>query len=117
MASPEDLLDSIEALLKEERLAIRQLDALAVEAFAAEKERLFIELKQELVGRRELHGRVVRVMRLARQNCVLLAYARDCVRDAMGSVARHLNAGAALKGPRLSQHPGERISMRVSVMG
>ena len=117
MASADELLDRLETLLGEERLAIRQLDALQVEACAEEKERLFIELKQELVGRRELHGRVVRIMRCARQNCVLLAYARDCVRDAMGSVARHLNAGAALKGTHRSQHPGERISMRVSVMG
>ena len=114
--SAEALLDQIEALLTAERAAIRQLESATVEECAIEKERLFHCLKPVLVGRAELHGRVVRVMRMARQNCVLLAYARDCVRDAMGSVARHLNTGPNERsGPSIA--PSERRSVRVSVMG
>lgn len=112
----ESLLDQIETLLTAERAAIRQLDSAAVEECAYEKERLFGELKRELVGRGDLHARVVRVMRMTRQNCLLLAYARDCVRDAMGSVARHLNTRVSER-PGHSSVPAERRSMRVSVMG
>ncbi len=115
--SADQILDQIEALLTSERAAIRQLDSAAVEECAHEKERLFAELKRALVGRSDLHARIVRVMRMARQNCLLLAYARDCVRDAMGSVARHLNTRVSERPGHSTAPPGERRSLRVSVMG
>ena len=113
----EELLEQIEALLTAERAAIRQLESATVEECAMEKERLFHSLKPKLVNRADLRPRIVRVMRMARQNCVLLAYARDCVRDAMGSVARHLNTGTNERVAGSSISPGERRSVRVSVMG
>lgn len=86
--STDELFGKIDSLLDRERVAIRRLDAVAVETIAAEKEVALLALRQAAAGNAELQERVAEVAKRVRQNAVLLAYARDTVREALGLVAR-----------------------------
>lgn len=86
--TPEELLTRFEVLIAEERRAVVGLAAEQVLAFAIEKEELILALRQvwaevDAPGR----ARFQAVVREMRNNCVLLAHARSCVRDAVESLA------------------------------
>ena len=96
MTSP---TSELRAVLAEERAAIRSLDAIAVERAAATKERLIAEIGAADEGEREPMLRELRLLREdLRRNLVLLAHARDCMRDA---ITRATPKGTA-PGARLS---------------
>jgi hypothetical protein len=76
----------LEALVPDERAALRRLDSAAVADAAEEKERLFVLLAA--APEAELRPFAERLRKLAvelRHNCVLLMHARDCVRDALAA--------------------------------
>ncbi len=93
--TPRDALARLAALLEEERVALRMLDAAKVAALAEEKAAI-VEALQD--GRdqfdRPLTEALAPLVAELRRNCVLLAHARDVVRDAV----EHARRG----GPRLS---------------
>ena len=107
----EAALSRLEALLLEERVAITSMDAVAVEAASFEKERLFSVLMRADGTERRAHGaRLRKVVVDVRRNGVLLAHARDCLRDVL----------LAVHGPALELHtdpsrptirPGASISL------
>jgi hypothetical protein len=110
---PRLTLDRLEALLIEERTAIRTLDTEAVAASADEKERLFAALtsapKAELAT---LAPRIRELSQALRHNGILLAHARDCVRDALATA---LPAGAfsdRQPNPFQIGRPPRRLSAR-----
>jgi len=111
----EELLDEIEALLVEERDVLVRLQARRVEELAAEKERLFEELRELARDRQDLRPRLVETVRLAHRNCLLLAFARDSIGEALGVVARNLNGSMTFKGVRTLSGPMR--GLRVSVSG
>jgi hypothetical protein len=100
--SSEEILDKLEGLLEQERRAIRGLDGAGVARAAEEKEALVRALCTQ--GDLDGAGLELRLRALTsglRRNGVLLAHARDCLRDvlvASGAVA----AGGGIARPRLS---------------
>lgn len=110
--SAESILVELDQLLVDEQRAIRELDANLTSAYAQRKLQLFQELKEAAKDAPELHDQVLLLARRARQNAMLLAFARDCLRDAMGSVARHLNARKDITNlASTSGRKGLRVSM------
>lgn len=97
--TPEARLDQIERLLDEERAAIRSLDGERVSAIADEKLSLLSDLQLRLEGRRDLSDRLRTMTANLRRNAVLLANARDCLRDV---IAAHPAAAQSQTAPRLS---------------
>lgn len=83
---PEQALDRIERLLDEERDALRRLDGARVEALTDEKATLVRGLPESLPGRPDLAPRARAVAAGLRRNAVLLAHARDCLRDVLAAV-------------------------------
>ncbi|MGD0677150.1 MAG: hypothetical protein ABSC94_17175 [Polyangiaceae bacterium] len=82
-----DAIEQLEQLLKDEREAIRRLDGATVLAFARRKQELMLQLQ----GRDgKLDARVASRLRALvpalRKNSVLLAHARDILRDALSAV-------------------------------
>lgn len=83
----EAALDELERLLREERDAIRTLDGTKVLAFAKRKE----EIVRSLVGpgaslEAAQSQRLKALVPALRHNGVLLAHARDIMRDALAAV-------------------------------
>lgn len=77
---------ALEALLTEERAAIRALDGPAVDHAAARKVALVEALRRFPPEALRAEGKhVVRLVAQLRQNGVLLAHARDCLRDAIAA--------------------------------
>lgn len=108
----EEILQQLDALLAAEQDAIRALDANLAAAHAEKKLELFEALAGAAEGRADLQPAVLSVARRARQNAMLLAFARDCVRDAMGTVARHLNTRPdAARAPASALRKGMRVSV------
>ncbi len=114
---PERVLDALDDLLVRERAAIRGLDARAVEEISAQKEAFVAELSRAIQGREDLAARVRATTSKLRDNCVLLAHARDCLDAVLVSVAREMNVpyAAGARG-RPSAHPPRR-GLCVSVKG
>ncbi len=83
---PEQSLDRIERLLDEERDALRRLDGARVDALTDEKAALIHGLHGSLPGRADLAPRMRAVAAGLRRNAVLLAHARDCLRDVLAAV-------------------------------
>lgn len=83
---PEQALDRIEQLLDEERAALRRLDAARVDALTDEKTSLVLGLQDGLPGRADLAPRLRAMAAGLRRNAVLLAHARDCLRDVLTSL-------------------------------
>lgn len=107
----EELFGKIESLLERERVAIRRLDAAVVETIAAEKEEALLALRQATAGNAELQPRVAEVARNVRQNAVLLAYARDTVREALGLVARNVTETSTSGRGLETRTRGSRVSV------
>lgn len=77
----ETLLDELESVLDQERLALRKLDSESISRAADEKLRLDAELRAVAVPRHssQLQARLERIGRTARMNQILLVHARSCV--------------------------------------
>lgn len=91
-------LDRLEQLLDEERDALRRLDGARVEALTDEKSALVHALPESLPARPDLAPRLRALAAGLRRNAVLLAHARDCLRDVLavvheapGPAAAHLS--------------------------
>jgi aspartate aminotransferase-like enzyme len=106
-----DALATLEHLLVEERGAIVRLDATQVARIAAEKEALIARLREGLPALGAEHRARLRALRDGlRQNTILLAHARDCLRDALAAFHREDLVGG--KASRATPRPGARISVR-----
>lgn len=108
-----EALDRLSALLEEERLALRRLDAAAVLSIANQKESILTTLSAEGVlampgVRDRLRAFVVHL----RHNGVLLAQARDVVRDALRTGRAELELGRLPTDP-----PRVPKGMRISTRG
>jgi flagellar biosynthesis/type III secretory pathway chaperone len=84
-----EALTELEALLVEERDAIRRLDGQAVLEFARRKQALMATLagQRDALGPRDA-TRLQGLTPALRQNGVLLAHARDVLRDAIAVLRR-----------------------------
>jgi hypothetical protein len=95
----EGALGRLEILLQEERGAIAVLDADRVARIAAEKEALFSILETATEPeRRAFAPRLHALAPALRHNGVLLAHARDCLRDALATMAGEMPALAQPRG-------------------
>jgi hypothetical protein len=115
--TPEGLLDEIDTLLREERAALRVLDATRAEALAERKTELVTRLASVAGTRRDLAPRIGATTKAIRDNCVLLAHARHCVRDATAAVARELNRRGGAPPATLEGADPLRRGVRVSLKG
>jgi hypothetical protein len=103
-------LDRLETLVRAEREAISALDSSRVLQFANEKEVLFGELLSMDSEYRQAHQtRINHIVRELRQNGILLAHARDIVRDALRASAPKLNHNSYLP-VRRTVSPGVAVS-------
>ena len=103
----EDILAQFEHVLAIEREAIRAADASAVLAAAMRKEKLAADLVEAGAWTRaDMVDGLRRLVEDLRNNGVLLAHARDCLRDAI----------AALQGSP-SAESMRKIAVRLSVTG
>jgi len=81
-------LTEMEKLLEDERTAIRQIDVDQLDQFADRKLALMQLLTEDgLNGRHDLSERFGAMVTQLRDNGVLLAHARNCVRDVIQVVA------------------------------
>jgi len=91
--SPLLAIERLEALLEDEREALRRVDAERVAAIASDKEQLFDALvRSGAFEKPALAARLRELVAGVRRNGVLLAHARDCAREAcvaLGGVALH----------------------------
>lgn len=80
----EELIRTMHAALAEERQGIRRLDADAVARATAAKEAVLTELQHAKPEERaELHAALAEVKGELRRNLVLLAHARDFLKEAV----------------------------------
>jgi hypothetical protein len=108
-----DAITELEQLLREEREAIRQLDSARVVSYAERKEALVGDLKQGGAALSADNAARLRALAPAlRHNSVLLAHARDVLRDALVAVRAELSP--ALPTQPRSPAPIPRI---ISVRG
>lgn len=108
-----DAITELEQLLRDEREAIRQLDSARVLSYAERKEALVGALKQgDGTLSAENAARLRALAPALRHNSVLLAHARDVLRDAL--VAVRAEAGPVLPNrPR----PAGPVPRMISVRG
>lgn len=107
----EDALTRLEALVTDERDAIQRLDSDAVLRAAHDKEIVLATLRDEPLPRDEATlERLSLVVGKLRHNGILLAHARDILRDAVAAAQSHV---APPQSPmnRLAVRPGLRISV------
>lgn len=109
----ESLLDEMDALLHVERVSLRALDASRVVEIAERKGEILAALATAAPSRKDLRGRIEAMVRMLRENCLLLAHARHCVRDVTAGVARELNRqGGAPAADGSVPRTGLRVSLR-----
>ncbi len=108
MLTPESIFDRFELLLEEERVALRGLDGHRVGAIADEKTALIDQLQQVgVAARTDLSPRLRNLSAGLRRNAVLLAHARDCLRDVLSVI--HGAPTGALNMPSVAS---ARVSLR-----
>jgi hypothetical protein len=110
----EEALTELEALLSEERDAIVRLDGGRVLALAARKQ----ELVTELAGHRSdfsppAAARLRALTPALRHNGILLAHARDVIRDGIAAA----RAGGATLVPAVTRGPAKTERPSLSVRG
>ena len=115
MAGDGDMLDALEALLAEERAALRQGAFDTLQELGARKERLIAEIGAS--GGGGSAARVTRLKRAAQRNEALCAAAVDGMRLAMARLSdlARLDAGASTydaAGRRGAPHPSGRLGRR-----
>jgi hypothetical protein len=93
---PRDPITELEHLLIEERDAIRKLDSLRVLECASRKESLIEELRgPDGSVAPEILARLRTLVPALKNNGILLAHARDILRDALSAVRSELGAAIA----------------------
>jgi hypothetical protein len=103
-----DALTELEQLLRDEREAIRRLDGASVLSYAERKEALVRGLQKDgRVLSREDGARLRALAPALRHNSVLLAHARDVLRDAL--VAVRADLAPAMKGQAQTASAPPRI--------
>lgn len=103
-----DAIIELEQLLREEREAIRQLDGARVLGYATRKESIIRGLQQGTTTLSAASAARLRALAPAlRHNSVLLAHARDVLRDAL--VVARANIGGATLAPAGTGGSGPRI--------
>lgn len=106
-------LAQLRKLLEDERSAIRDLDAATILGLAESKESLLARLKAQSAAGES--GAITEGLRTLmpdlRQNLVLLAHARDCLRDALEAVRGEPIVAVAKTGAPAPLRPGMRISV------
>jgi hypothetical protein len=107
-----EALTELEVLLETERTALRDLDAETVLSVAEKKELILTKLAAEgVLDRPELQERLRALVVHLRHNGVLLAQARDVVRDAVRAGRLELQPGRLPTSP--PRYPtGVRVSTR-----
>jgi hypothetical protein len=109
-----DAITELEELLREEREAIRQLDSARVLAYAERKQALVESLKEGGGLLSEENATRLRAIAPAlRHNSVLLAHARDVLRDAL--VAVRADVGPVL--PNRPRPAAGAVPRMISVRG
>jgi predicted nucleotidyltransferase len=103
---PNSLLSRLEALLDEERAAIVGLDAARVERAADEKQALLDALVRGAPLDAALQPRLGALRGALQHNLILLAHARDCVRDALAALRL---GGLVPSGAGGASRPASRI--------
>jgi hypothetical protein len=105
-------LDRMESLLEEERSAIRNIDVDSVVALADEKATLMdLMHASDWKNHRHEHARFRSMVARLRENGVLLAHARNCVRDALDVVAMSTATTYRVAGAPPSVAPARRLSV------
>jgi hypothetical protein len=95
--SPDQLLSELRAVLANERIAIRKLDSKTVIEAALAKTALLAEVTKATGEERQaLLGALALVRDELKRNLLLLAHARDCVREALAA-ATPRTSGATLR--------------------
>lgn len=85
--SPRDLVAALKTALATEREALRKLDAKAVAEIAVEKQRLVTAIEgADAATKKALAKELGSIRDELRRNLILLAYARDYIRDAIAAV-------------------------------
>jgi hypothetical protein len=80
----EELLHSMRSALEDERAAIRRLDAEGVNQATARKEQILERVRDAPASERPAMIEVLKELKSElRRNLVLLAHARDCLRQAI----------------------------------
>ncbi len=105
--TPDQLFEQFDALLEEERQAIRRLDGESVHRISAEKTDLFLEIRNVVRENNELASQFRGLAAGLRRNAVLLAHARDCLRDVLAAV---VESGPAT--PFAASGANARLSVR-----
>jgi hypothetical protein len=105
-----EALTELEQLLRDEREAIRRLDGATVLSYAERKEALMAALRRDALSA-EGASRLRALAPALRHNSVLLAHARDVLRDAL--VAVQAESAPAVKAPsRPAGAPPRMLSVR-----
>jgi len=105
-----EALTELEQLLRDEREAIRRLDGATVLSYAERKEALMRALERDVLSA-EGASRLRALTPALRHNSVLLAHARDVLRDAL--VAVRAEAAPAVKASsRPAGAPPRILSVR-----
>jgi flagellar biosynthesis/type III secretory pathway chaperone len=108
MLTADTIFDRFETLLDEERVALRVLDGQRVSAIADEKTELIEQLQQtDVTERADLTPRLRDLSASLRRNAVLLAHARDCLRDVLSVIH-----GAPPGASATYAAPSARLSLR-----
>lgn len=95
-----DAIDELEQLLREEREAIRKLDGARVLSYAERKEAIVGALQQVQGALSQQNASRLRALAPAlRHNSVLLAHARDILRDALHVARADLAATSPMARP------------------
>jgi len=111
--SPEKIFDQFEALLEQERLAIRSLDAQRVASLADQKEALLGALRAcSLPTQPQFAERMTKLVKELRRNGVLLANARDCLRDVLSACQGGSQLPSHARGAHAAALPPTMVSYR-----
>jgi flagellar biosynthesis/type III secretory pathway chaperone len=107
-----EILDKLEELLEEERMAIRTLKGSRVHSIACEK----LELMQQLDARREagwkeFAPRVKEVVRRLRHNSVLLVHAKSILAEALRVKKARFASSSRVAIPFAGKPEGVRFSV------
>src|SRR5262245_20011966 len=111
----EILLDEMDMLLRSERASLRALDASRAVQIAERKAEIIEQLSTLAASRKDLTDRIASMSKMLRENCLLLAHARHCVRDVTGGVARELARQGGV--PAAEGDSAPRKGLRVSLRG
>src|SRR5258708_11006521 len=109
----EDAITELEQLLRDEREAIRRLDGARVLSYAERKEALLGALREGGAPLSEENAAGLQdVVPALRHNSVLLAHARDILRDAIVATRAELGAPAVSKAQAAPGAAPRIISVR-----